>query len=43
MKWPCFFGIDFATRAELIANGMSIDEIGKSLGADSSPTSPSTA
>jgi amidophosphoribosyltransferase len=35
VKWPCFFGIDFATRAELIANGMSIDEIGKSLGADS--------
>ena len=35
VKWPCFFGIDFATRAELIANGMSIDEIGASLGADS--------
>jgi amidophosphoribosyltransferase len=35
VKWPCFFGIDFATRAELIANGMSVDEIGKSLGADS--------
>lgn len=35
VKWPCFFGIDFATRAELIANGMTIDEIGTSLGADS--------
>jgi amidophosphoribosyltransferase len=35
VKWPCFFGIDFATRAELIANGMSVEEIGKSLGADS--------
>jgi amidophosphoribosyltransferase len=35
VKWPCFFGIDFATRAELIANGMSVDEIGRSLGADS--------
>ncbi|MFI9580950.1 amidophosphoribosyltransferase [Streptomyces sp. NPDC052236] len=35
VKWPCFFGIDFATRAELIANGMKVDEIGKSLGADS--------
>ncbi|MFF7330681.1 amidophosphoribosyltransferase [Streptomyces sp. NPDC090306] len=35
VKWPCFFGIDFATRAELIANGMTIDEIGASLGADS--------
>jgi amidophosphoribosyltransferase len=35
VKWPCFFGIDFATRAELIANGMSVEEIGRSLGADS--------
>lgn len=35
VKWPCFFGIDFATRAELIANGMTIEEIGTSLGADS--------
>lgn len=35
IKWPCFFGIDFATRAELIANGASVEEIGQSLGADS--------
>ena len=35
VKWPCFFGIDFATRAELIANGMTVEEIGTSLGADS--------
>ncbi|OIV38663.1 amidophosphoribosyltransferase [Mangrovactinospora gilvigrisea] len=35
IKWPCFFGIDFASRAELIANGLSVDEIGTSLGADS--------
>ncbi len=35
IKWPCFFGIDFATRAELIANGMSVEEICQSLGADS--------
>ncbi len=35
IKWPCFFGIDFATRAELIANGLSVEEIGASLGADS--------
>jgi amidophosphoribosyltransferase len=35
VKWPCFFGIDFATRAELIANGMTVDEVGTSLGADS--------
>jgi amidophosphoribosyltransferase len=35
VKWPCFYGIDFATRAELIANGLSTEEIAKSLGADS--------
>lgn len=35
IKWPCFFGIDFATRAELIANDLSVEEIGASLGADS--------
>ncbi len=35
VKWPCFYGIDFATRAELIANGLSTDEICESIGADS--------
>ena len=35
VKWPCFYGIDFATRAELIANGLSVDEIRQSVGADS--------
>lgn len=35
VTWPCFYGIDFATRAELIANGMSTDEIRESIGADS--------
>ena len=35
VQWPCFYGIDFATRAELIANGMSIEEIRDSIGADS--------
>jgi amidophosphoribosyltransferase len=35
VKWPCFYGIDFASRAELIANGLSVDEIAASLGADS--------
>jgi amidophosphoribosyltransferase len=35
VKWPCFYGIDFASRAELIANGLSVDEICTSLGADS--------
>lgn len=35
VQWPCFYGIDFATRAELIAPGMSVDEICRSIGADS--------
>ena len=35
VQWPCFFGIDFATRAELIAPGLSTDEICRSIGADS--------
>jgi amidophosphoribosyltransferase len=35
VKWPCFYGIDFATRAELIANGLAVDEICRSIGADS--------
>jgi amidophosphoribosyltransferase len=35
VKWPCFYGIDFATRAELIANGLEVEEIRASIGADS--------
>ncbi len=35
VKWPCFYGIDFASRAELIAPGLSPEEIGRSIGADS--------
>jgi amidophosphoribosyltransferase len=35
VKWPCYYGIDFATRAELIANGLEIEEIRRSIGADS--------
>jgi amidophosphoribosyltransferase len=35
VEWPCFFGIDFATRAELIAPGLTVDEICRSIGADS--------
>lgn len=35
VKWPCYYGIDFASRAELIANGLAPDEIAQSLGADS--------
>jgi amidophosphoribosyltransferase len=32
---PCFFGIDFATKEELIASSRSIDEICRYTGADS--------
>jgi amidophosphoribosyltransferase len=45
VKWPCFYGIDFASPAELIANGAgpgdsaSVDEmvenVRRSIGADS--------
>jgi amidophosphoribosyltransferase len=35
VKWPCFYGIDFATRAELLANGLDCDGIRRSIGADS--------
>jgi amidophosphoribosyltransferase len=33
--WPCFYGIDFATRAELIATGMSTAQVCRSINADS--------
>ncbi|EPH07230.1 amidophosphoribosyltransferase [Propionibacterium sp. oral taxon 192 str. F0372] len=35
VEWPCFYGLDFATRAELIAPGMSIEQICQAIGADS--------
>ncbi|WP_153398189.1 amidophosphoribosyltransferase [Ornithinicoccus halotolerans] len=35
VRWPCFYGIDFATRAELIATGLEQSDICTSLGADS--------
>lgn len=35
VKWPCFYGIDFASRAELLASGLEIEEIRRSIGADS--------
>ncbi|HEY3507190.1 MAG TPA: amidophosphoribosyltransferase, partial [Actinocatenispora sp.] len=34
VKWPCFYGIDFATRAELLANGLDTEGIRRSVGAD---------
>ena len=35
VKWPCFYGIDFATRDELVAGRCSVDEICAAIGADS--------
>src|SRR5207245_4267603 len=35
VAWPCFYGIDFATREELIAGRASVPEITASIGADS--------
>lgn len=34
-KFPCFYGIDISTRAELIAANHSVEEICKLIGADS--------
>lgn len=33
--WPCYFGIDFASREELIAAQETVEEICASIGADS--------
>ena len=35
VQWPCFFGIDFPTRDELIANELTLEEIRQSIDADS--------
>jgi amidophosphoribosyltransferase len=35
VAWPCFYGIDFASKAELVAHGLSVEEIRASIGADS--------
>jgi amidophosphoribosyltransferase len=35
IKWPCFFGVDMATRSELIAANMTVEEIREFIGADS--------
>ena len=35
VKWPCFYGIDFASPAELIANGLDVEGVCRSIGADS--------
>jgi amidophosphoribosyltransferase len=33
--WPCFYGIDMSTRAELVASDLSVEEIRQFVGADS--------
>jgi amidophosphoribosyltransferase len=35
VQWPCFYGIDFATRAELAAGSLPVEGIRESIGADS--------
>jgi amidophosphoribosyltransferase len=34
VQWPCFYGIDFATRAELVASGLDTEGVRRSIGAD---------
>ncbi|WP_430868192.1 amidophosphoribosyltransferase [Demequina aurantiaca] len=34
VQWPCFYGIDFATRSELAAVNKTLEEIRLDLGAD---------
>jgi len=35
IRWPCHFGVDMATRRELIAANKSVEEIRQMIGADS--------
>jgi len=35
VRWPCFYGIDFASRAELAASGLDVEGVRASIGADS--------
>ena len=35
MMWPCYLGVDLARREELIAARMTVEEIGRHIGADS--------
>ena len=35
VRWPCFYGIDMPTRAELIASKLDVPAIAEKLGADS--------
>lgn len=35
IRWPCFYGIDMATKAELVASDLAVEEIRSYVGADS--------
>ena len=35
IKWPCHFGVDLATRRELLAANRTVDEVREYVGADS--------
>jgi amidophosphoribosyltransferase len=35
IRWPCFYGIDMSTRAELVAADLTVDAIQAYVGADS--------
>ncbi len=35
VAWPCFYGIDFATRTELAAYDRTVEEMRETIGADS--------
>ena len=35
IRYPCFYGIDFPSKKELIANELSVEEIAKFIGVDS--------
>jgi amidophosphoribosyltransferase len=35
VRWPCFYGIDMPTRAELVASDLLSDEVASYIGADS--------
>jgi len=34
IRWPCFYGMDFQRREELIAWGRDVGEVGRAIGAD---------
>jgi amidophosphoribosyltransferase len=35
VRWPCFYGIDMPTRAELVASDLEVAAVGAHIGADS--------